>query len=79
MTLTIDRNALNNGATKKHGIQNYQTGIVEEEFETLHEASKRCDELNGKYVNVSECLKDFRTVFIVSGKVYDSEREYINS
>lgn len=65
--------------TKKYGVQNYQTGIIEENFLTAFEANKKCDELNGKYANSREDLKDHRTVYLAEGKVFDSEREYLNS
>lgn len=40
---------------------------------------KKCDELNGKYAHGREDLKDYRTVYLAEGKVFDSEREYLNN
>ena len=61
---------------KKHGVQSYQTGLLEGLFETEIEALKKCNELNGKYAHGREELKDFRTVFVVDGKVYNDEHEF---
>ena len=60
---------------KKHGVQNYQTGLIEQEFDTLIKAIELCNKLNGS----NTMQPDFRTVFIADGKIYDSEREWINS
>jgi hypothetical protein len=64
--------------TNKYGVQNYQTGLVVEKFATIYEASKKCDELNGKNAHGREDLKEYRTVYLADDKVFDSEREYLN-
>lgn len=66
--------------TKKHGVQNYTTGIVEAKFDTLCEAANEVHRLNGKYSNAREDQKEYRVVYISDeGKIYDSEYDYINS
>ena len=57
---------------KKHGVQNLQTGLIEQEFDKLADAIELSKKLNGSNF-------EFKTVYIVDGKIYDSEREYINS
>ena len=57
-------------AIKKHGVQNLQTGLIEQEFDSLIEAIELVKKLNDS---------EFKIVYIIDGKIYDSEREYINS
>jgi hypothetical protein len=64
---------------KNYGVQNYQTGLVEYTFEKEIDAIQKCHELNEKYAYSREDLKDFKTVYIIDNKVYDSERDYLNS
>ena len=61
---------------KEYGVQNIQTGLLEDLFDSKLKSIELCNKLNN---GASSRNSEFKTVYVVDGKIYDSEREYINS